>query len=370
MLADQRSFKRVNMFIVGEFRDAARPESPFFGITRNISCGGISFESQHYPLGPGDSLHCIFKETGSDRVVSSVGEIVWKKDSDKFDCLTGVKFTDVDCSPDNEMLNLLSAAGRVPVSAFLTGGAAEGSSESGWEDDSAQRVLAARDIPASTGGDEETAEHEYSDRSQKDERRDVRESYGFKGLELMEEGRSWIRYYLLPAIALFLIFGIMLTSRMGSRTEEDGPLSDVAREAPAVVNQETVRASGESEAVKQEADEEQSPAGFASEDRTAGPVPLQQSPVDPVEKPLTGAAVGGGTGYYIQVGAWKNPAYASSFLKKLRTHYPDAYGETEGRFHKIKIPRIASEREGARIVSDIKKKFNITPLLVRDRDGN
>jgi hypothetical protein len=63
------------------------------------------------------------------------------------------------------------------------------------------------------------------------------------------------------------------------------------------------------------------------------------------------------------VGAWRNEDSAGSMLTKLKKYYPHAYKERENDLHKVKIPA-KNKPEGDRMVTEIKDKFNITPLLV------
>ncbi len=68
--------------------------------------------------------------------------------------------------------------------------------------------------------------------------------------------------------------------------------------------------------------------------------------------------------YYIQVGTWKNPAYAESMLAKLKQYYPDVYVTRKNNFNVIRIPDIRNKQEGNRIIDNIRKRFNLNSLLV------
>ena len=89
MSSDKRSFKRFNLFIVVEFMPLGGRAEPFWGITRNFSEEGFSFESQEFSIENGELLECIFKQPESHQTVSIPGKIVWKEESIKFQCLTG-----------------------------------------------------------------------------------------------------------------------------------------------------------------------------------------------------------------------------------------------------------------------------------------
>ena len=68
--------------------------------------------------------------------------------------------------------------------------------------------------------------------------------------------------------------------------------------------------------------------------------------------------------YYIQVGTWRNPAYAESMLAKLKQYYPDVYVIKKNNFNVIRISDIRNKQEGNKIIKDIREKFNMNSLLV------
>ncbi len=68
--------------------------------------------------------------------------------------------------------------------------------------------------------------------------------------------------------------------------------------------------------------------------------------------------------FYIQVGTWRNPAYAESTLTRLKPYYPDVYIVEKNNFHVIRIPDIGNKQEGSRIIDNIRKRFNLNSLLV------
>ncbi len=68
--------------------------------------------------------------------------------------------------------------------------------------------------------------------------------------------------------------------------------------------------------------------------------------------------------YYIQVGTWRNPAYAESTLTRLKPYYPDVYIAEKNNFHVIRIPDIGNKQEGNRIIDNIRKRFTLNSLLV------
>lgn len=103
------------------------------------------------------------------------------------------------------------------------------------------------------------------------------------------------------------------------------------------------------------------------EQETPGKTVSAQAPPEDVTEPLrlpvqTEAVVN--KEYYIQVGSWRNPAYAESTLTKLKQYYPDVYVIEKSNFNVIRISDIRNKQEGNKIVEDIRKKFNLNSLLV------
>ena len=125
MPKEKRTFKRFNLFIVVEFRPLEGREGPFWGITRNFSDEGFSFESQEYNVEEGGLLECIFKKPENDQIVSITGKIAWKEESDKFQCLTGIKFQDIHKEQKDILSAIMSDAGELPSEFFPEAGIAE-----------------------------------------------------------------------------------------------------------------------------------------------------------------------------------------------------------------------------------------------------
>ena len=125
MPSDKRSFKRFNLFIVVEFKPQGGKAESFWGITRNFSDEGFSFESQEFSSENGGLLECTFKQPDNQMSVSILGKIAWKEESDKFQCLTGVKFQDLNEERKDKLLAIMSAAGELPSEFFQDKGKTE-----------------------------------------------------------------------------------------------------------------------------------------------------------------------------------------------------------------------------------------------------
>ncbi len=118
MLKDERNFNRFNVFIVVELKPLNGKGDSFFGITRNFSSEGFSFESKDYDLKEGEKLECTLKQSRTDLSVKFNGEIVWKKKHNMFECQTGIRLLDKEKSLAS-ILEILSAVENIPINAFL-----------------------------------------------------------------------------------------------------------------------------------------------------------------------------------------------------------------------------------------------------------
>jgi tetratricopeptide (TPR) repeat protein len=72
-----------------------------------------------------------------------------------------------------------------------------------------------------------------------------------------------------------------------------------------------------------------------------------------------------GNKFIVQVGAFRNNAYAETMIDKLKGRYLHAYIEKTGRYNKVRICGIKSKEQGKRMILDISNEFNIDPYLVR-----
>jgi tetratricopeptide (TPR) repeat protein len=68
--------------------------------------------------------------------------------------------------------------------------------------------------------------------------------------------------------------------------------------------------------------------------------------------------------FAVQVGAFRNNAYADDMIEKLKSRYFHAYKENTGTYHKVRICGIQSKKQGKRMMLDIENEFHIKPYLV------
>jgi len=69
--------------------------------------------------------------------------------------------------------------------------------------------------------------------------------------------------------------------------------------------------------------------------------------------------------YYVQVGSWKNLQYAKEIKEKLSSLYPGIFIYEDDTFHKVRIPKIMTKKQGDIISDDLRENFNLNPILVR-----
>ena len=329
MPRNRRSSNRFDVHIVGEFQSLSMPAMSFLGITRDFSCGGFSIESQCSELAPGDNLAFTFKHPERDVVVSTEGEIVWKQTADKFICLMGIKFRDISESVKSGILKILSAAGDVPVDFFLS------YADTG-ADPKSEIVLA-----------EETGQEHKHDAAYTETDRGNKKNVS----TIIAVTAAIVLSFSLPAPLDDMSKGVSTpelesVTSISGQDDEENPLLSLADNSPlhGLV---------------------QGPA-YKSSPHTDVAVLVKDEAAQPGLTP-TDSAGPDTTGFYIQVGSWKNPDYAHETRDQLIEFYPDAYIVVEKGFHVIRIPGIMTKTEGNGIIKDIESKYKLTPLLFLTR---
>lgn len=137
-LQERRNLGRSDIFMVVEFTSEGGSDRTFFGITNNISTGGLSFESPDFGLNQREELEFKLKQPGSDLCVNVRGELVWKNRTDMFKCLNGVKLLDVNSSVESSILEIMSAAEANAAGSFIetvSSGTASGTQRSSGPDE-------------------------------------------------------------------------------------------------------------------------------------------------------------------------------------------------------------------------------------------
>ena len=345
-----------------------RAAGSFLGITRNFSCSGLSFESQCFDLVPGDSLEFRFKHPEYNLTAASRGEVVWKRDATRFECLTGIKFREADSPSTYEMMNVMSAYGNVSAGSFLD------------EADTVYEVknrLKREWIPELISP-ENAVNTPVVIPENKDNQVPALAEEPDKGREsnddTMERGRrKGMKSIYLPLIigaALLLVFALPeyydnfthSNKDVVTVNEQSAKIEVPASEAQPMLGEET----GNSNEITGDQTEPEETMGEEQGSEGEG----EEMNITHADSPPSSMAVSSGKEYYVQVGSWKNPEYALEALDKLKADYPDAYMTIAGDFHKVKIPHITSVTEGSRIIKYIKENLHFNALLVLHTSEN
>ncbi len=413
MLLKKRKFERFDIYLVTEFRPLKRLADPFIGITRNFSCGGLSFESQTFGLQPGENVQFKLRHPKTNLSVSNVGEIVWKKKTDKFDCLTGIKFKETDEATKSRMLEIMSAAGNIPLDSFLYGDSDERAMRNKNEERAAakpadvikklapepiKKINEVIDVPATPDKfkTEDTLDNKTSDTDikvpgDKGSRKQIIRDIHNELLEMERARRKRIRVYIpVTVIAAFVLTLALYSLNKEPLTDFNKPVPDVPK---SVSSQPIEKKPAENTGIVQANKilketvpdiPKPAPPKAAKKRPPKKTVNAQISkslkkPVPASLKPATRRAIGekrlnntrktttANIGYFIQVGAWKNVKYARSILIRLKKNYPEAYIAVENNYNKIRIPDIKSKKHGAVILRNIEKKFRLKPVLLHTK---
>lgn len=105
---ERRRYNRFNIFLIVDIESLYDDRPYFLGLTRNISYDGFTFESQNYDLNPGDILQFTLKHPHRDISVKVNGRLVWKNETG-FECITGVRFINLDDSTKSRIFELISS---------------------------------------------------------------------------------------------------------------------------------------------------------------------------------------------------------------------------------------------------------------------
>lgn len=342
MFQDQRLFKRFDISTVVEYKPLnGSSESACFGVMKNFSYGGFGLETQHVDLEPGEELEFNLRHAGSGLYVADKGKVVWKDKGNKFEYMMGVKFGEMDIENRMRMLEIVAAAGDIPVDFLLLEGDAENGSIKKEEviigepvndvSDSEKNVEAVNESAQQAPPIPETHELDAL-------REETNKADNDVSADEVQKNRKWA--YVLAAVFITLISGYVLSMMLEGRNrglqekisnpEELADRKDIEIKSPITIMD-----------------------GFGSDDKAEN-----------VQKTLDKISATGNKEYFVQVGAWSNPDNAKAMLERVKKHYPDAYILNENKLRKLRIPGIISESRGNQIVSDIEKKFKLKPLLV------
>lgn len=414
-IANRRAFRRFDIIAVLEFKLMTALAGTFAGITNNFSYEGFCVETQCATFEPGDNLELSLSHPHSDLTVSVPASVVWKKTADKFACLMGLKLKETELDKRLRMLEIMSAAGDVPVDSFLSDGSDEGTGDEETPSTAPYSDPLKKDIavPEPEGTQEEDIEDEsFRDEGLLGSEKNLltgnksgnffnevfkaAQTEGPEAEDMLDEevvksdmtwpgnndrkdetyqalagsnhllkqllGNKTFIYTSITAViigisvyALFLIF-----QRPGNGIKSPAPVP-----AQSAFQQEQeqsnilppVQDAGHNEAVPaiQVPDEHR-----ISNSKILAPEVPAVLPVPPTTRTTDNKT------RYIQVGAWRNPDNAREMLQKLKKYYPDAYLTPGKSFNKIKIP-VTDKTRASKIMKDIEVKFKLKSFLTPEK---
>lgn len=313
---EKRASERADIYRVIQFKSLKATAGYSFGISRNLSYEGLSFESQVVDIEPGEELELVIKDPHGGVDVSCRGSIIWKKESDKFKTFAGISFQNLNKIAGDNIMNMLALNGDMsPVTSFRREYAGPSVNETNDTDPLKEEV---EPEPAhKTEGQLYSGETEHSDENGYISEADI---YNPDLIPEKDDHRKKTGHYIIVAL-LVLTAIVMTVFVLLSNNKKDTVVTSISSPGPAA--------------------------------------PVKQA-LPAVDKTQTGKP-----DYSIQVGAWKNPDYAREMLLKLKKYYAGAYMDKRNNFHFIKIKGISTQEQGAAIVQDINKRFGLKPILIK-----
>ena len=327
LLNRRRKINRFESSLFIEFRPFKEVAAYFLGLTRDISCEGLSFTFQNCALEPGQRVQFKLKHHASNSMISFLGDVIWQEQQD-IKCSAGVKFCDVNKKHKKILLQIISDSCNVPVNALFQ----------------------SRD----TGN---TLTNERISR-RPDRYRSTYRGWYRAALILV----TTAAVLFLPAVIEDLEDGSskpateFIQSMAGNNTDEMHTVSKNKnihinnRDIPPVDNSAQFLSTENSNLNKES--EGNIPSAIKEKD--------PDNKLQGIIKELTEEHT-----FYIQVASYKNPDIAEGMLLELKQDYPAAYLFFLNDFYKLRIPDIRTSEQGHKLLKDIEKKFNIKPILVK-----
>jgi len=326
LLNRRRKFNRFDSSLFIEFRPLKEVASYVLGLTRDISCEGLSFTFQNFALEPGQRLQFKLKHPPSSSMISFHGDVVWQEQKD-IKSSAGVKFCDVNKKHKQILLQIISDSCNVPVNSLFQ------SRDTG-------NILSNERITR------------IPDR--------YRSKYrGLYRAALIIVTTAAVLF--LPSVIEDLEDGSnkpateFIQSMASNNTDE---MNTVSKNKNVHIHNRDI--SPVDSSVQLQADEISNIMEVLEEN-----IPSAIKEKEPDKKlPVNIKELTGEIKYYIQVASYKDPDIAQGMLSELKQDYPAAYLFFLNDFYKLRIPDIKTSEQGHELLKDIEKKFNIKPILV------
>ena len=315
---ERRASERSDIYRVIQFKSLKATAGYSFGISRNLSYEGLSFESQAVDIEPGEELELVLKDPHGGVDVSCRGSIIWKKESHKFKTFAGISFQNLNKIAKDNIMNMLSL------------------SEERFSDTFFRREYARPSVKETNDTDAHKEKPEPVHRT---------EGQLYSGKTEISDDKAYV--------SKADIYDSDLIPEKNDHRKKTGLYITVASLAlTAIVITVFVLLSN---------DKKNTGVSSIVSHRKASP------PAAPIKQtlPADGKAQIEKLDYSIQVGAWKNPDYAQEMLLKLKKYYAGTYMYKKNDFHFIKIKGISTQQQVAAIVQDINKRFGLKPILIK-----
>jgi hypothetical protein len=312
MSVEMRQFKRYDAILIAEARPFQKKREYSTGITSNFSQDGFCFESQSLNPKPSEIMEFKLKHPESDLSVSALGEMVWKKEA-WFNRKMGIKFREIEQATKRQLLDIVST-GRKQTKLFIHGKESQNNKLL-----KNKRQVTNNMTPTMVA-------------RQKNKRK---KSLSYKPLVVFLVVFSLIA---LPLVYENITQGL---TTLISTTKSIFSQGNDERMINIPTNNNLIK--------------------NVSKKRLVKPMQTEQKST---ESGQLNEVSTGNNEYYVQVGTWKNFNYAAITLSKVKQYYSNAYIIKQNDFIKIRIPDVLTKKQGAVVLNDIEKKFNLKPIIV------
>ncbi len=339
-LINKRNSMRFDRSLFIRYRQLDGLTAYSLGMTSNISSEGFCFQSQNIELETGDNLEFRFNKPETNQSVQFYGDVMWMQKED-MKCTAGVRFRVTDKKNRKKMLKIISDFFTIPVDQLLYSNGKKGSGN----------YRSRRAVQADKGA----------------------ETAGTWSPTLIL--KRWMKIcFHLAMITVVTIAFVLFMPVFNEEYEHVTRTPVIPLIQTAVYDNAGSDASTSMSVVKiREAilsEHEKSEESFvtARNDELA----LNEKSIDLPEKekrvvvmkPQDTPVLTGNSKFDVQVASLKDPNIAYKMLLKVRNYYPEAALFNMNNFYVIRIPGIATEKQGSVIIREIEGLMDVTPILV------
>jgi hypothetical protein len=405
MFHERRVLHRYDSFICVKFRATKKSAEYSLGITNNITSEGFNFESQDHGIESGQNIELIFGHPKSNLTVNALGELAWKANIPDSNCLTGVKFKDIDEATKSKMLEIVSDAGGMPVESFRSEqndiGILQVKEKQGAElkfNDVQEKQLvekpsnkAGTDVPSNGLSHKENAAIwdefitmcvETEEKEEENMMHDPISGFNNGDIEdrlkhIIDNGESdasdsTMRNKSTRSVLLFIpaIIVVLMATSFALSENINGNFKSLFSDIPELTFRQEADMENpvfiSDDAVMNDLTEKETLHTKHIQTQEKSNILLEEMKTKAyLIKVMVNKDTDENSKYFIQVGTWRNVEYAQEMLTQLKKDYPEAYIVKKVNFHKIRIPGIINKKQGAVISTDIENRFNVKPLIVK-----